>query len=463
MTEKLTVILTPTGWVLDNASKTYLAPTEAASKQVMRKVYGYAFENKYDFPVAVDIKPTASKTLPLLLNLDQSTQPRISTPTAPSTAPEQTQTDTKNDNAEELHELAPEPAHTTPKPATIRAQPTDENTSLTDLLKPSPEKEHNTTNNKKTIALSIAGLFALATLATGTTLAIKATHPEHPQPQETTTSPTQTQDPNIYTLPANTTALAFAGNTLISTAENKLTLINVTTGENTLKEPFEIDAANTRVLSNDSQAVIDGNKGKTLLIDGENQKTVDGVLLTRGTAPIAVSKDFKSYTLPGKQTQKAPENSVVLGATDKNVLFIKAPATIEYSTDHRSVAIKAPAEGAKITGWIAATESRAVTTWSKDEKNWLVVTDTHDNGKTTLSQEIPNAQAVSYQSQNVIIDKKYLKDDKLQEICEPGKWLNSQRWCSTDNHWTNGNQTLDQEPQLLTDTYILTDNTVKEH
>lgn len=434
MKQHITVTQQESGWVLDTGKR--LASQSAAPVEVIRQVHAYAVAKKYAFPVELNITTQENKVIPLLLQANGST--------------------TKNPQA-----FIP------PTPPVVETAPNEQNASSVVAEEPPSDSAHVDSpapnKHKKTLIPLAIGAGALLLLAGCTAYVLtqpKTTEP--PQTAQTTTSE-PTTEPALYEIPSEENIVSLSGTYLVGSQDTELKVTDVLTGKSVLQESVTIDPDKLRAQSYQGNTLIDGGKGKVLLLRNGKQTALDGVLNTRGTVPVIVSQDFKKYTVIGEDPQEVPKKSSLLGATEKNLLFVKAPAKIEYSKDGRTVSIAPPAEGAKLTAWIAGTENRAVTVWSKDSTTWLIVSDTKAQGKTVLTEEIPNPDAVSYSQGHVIVsEERYLENDQLHNLCKPGKWIEGNRWCEDNGQWTYKDQTLTKEPELITNQYLVTDHKVEE-
>lgn len=435
MKQPITITQQERGWLLSDGTR--LAHQDASPVEVIRQVHGYAISKKFSFPLELNVTTKEGTTIPLLVQVNGST--------------------TQNPKTQETGETHAEEENNSPldKKAPHDVEP-QQGTG-------SHRSDENKVHRAKILAPMGMGLVALLLL--GGCTAYFLAQPKDDEGENAATAPAtqSTEQPIIYEIPEDEKDVSLAGTYLVGSQDDQLKVTDVLTGKSVLKEGVTISPDNLRAQSYRGKTIIDGGKGKVLLLHNGKQESFDGAMNTRGTVPVIVSKDFKKYTLIGQSEKEIPEKSSLLGATDKNLLFVKSPAKIEYSKDGRTVEVEPPTKNAKLAAWIAGTETRAVTVWKKDSTTWLVVTDTQNKGKTVLKEEIPNLQAVSYAHGHVIVsDKQFLEDDRLQNLCEPGKWIEGNRWCEENGQWSYKDQSLTTEPELLTDQYLVTENKVKE-
>lgn len=433
MVQKLTATQRERGWYL--ADGTYLTAYESAPVEVIRKIHEYAVINSYSFPVCLEIQNHNSTSFYLSLSHTGAVEV-AQAPENPSEFEESVEVLEAEEGTIEIHQIFP--------------------TLASERVYTGSEPEKN--GRKK----ALIGLSLIAVLLLGGGIALTALNKEESSAAPKTQATTEEEKP-LFEIPSIQSPVSMVGNRIVTIEGGRLLVTNIKNGENELEEPFEVDEDKLRSQSTETVTAIDGGKGKVLMLTGDKEENISGVLNTRGTSPVVVSEDFKKYTQPGETEKDVPKNSAVLGATEKNILFVKAPATIEYSKDGRSAQVKAPEKDAKLTAWVAGDEERVVSIWAKDKKTWLVVTKTKDTVKNVLTEEIPSAKSVAYIEGNVIVsDKKYLSHDALTEICDPGTWVNRQRWCEQGGQWKNGQETLESKPEIITEKYIVSENKVEE-
>lgn len=448
MAQKLTATQQERGWYL--ADGTYLTAYESAPVEVIRKIHEYAVINSYTFPVSLEIQNQNSK--PFYLSLSHTGA--VEAAQAPE-EPSETKAPVEETTAAVEQT---EPAAEENKAAVVESSSTSASAVRAPELV-SNEKDRQKSGRKIAVA---GGSLAALLLLVGGGLAVATLDKDESAAAPEAEAIVEEEKP-LFEIPAAQSPVAMVGERIVTTEDGKLIVTDINSGENKLEEPFEVDEDQLRSQSTQSVTVIDGGKGKVLTLTGDKEERLNGVLNTRGTSPIVVSQDFKKYTQPGSPEKDVPKNSAVLGATEKNVLFVKAPATVEYSEDGRTAAVEAPEKDAQLTAWVSGSEERVVSIWAKDKKTWLVVTSTTDTAKNVLTEEIPDAKAVTYSEGNVIVsDKKYLDHDVLTEICDPGTWVNRQRWCQENSQWKNGQETLDSKPEIITEKYIVSENKVEE-
>lgn len=438
MKNQIAVTQQENGWMLDTGHR--LTHQEAAPVEVIRQVHGYAISKKLPFPLELNISTKEGTLIPLILQANGST---AKNPKAFHQLDESVETEVE------------ENAH----PRERKEESLDkENHPATGSTR-APESKAK----KKRILVPLGiGSVALLLLGGCTAYVLTSSHTEDSEKSAVATA-SETTPKTLYEIPETEKVVSLAGTYLVGSQDDQLKVTDVLTQKSVLKEGITINPDNLRAQTYQGNTVIDGGKGKVLLLRNGKQKSIDGVMNTRGTVPVIVSKDFKKYTMIGQTTKEVPEKASLLGATEKNLLFVKAPAKIEYSKDGRSVEIEPPSQGAKLKAWVAGTEDRAMTIWGKDSKTWLVVSDTQNKGKTVLKEEIPKADAVSYIQGHVIVsEKQVLENDKLQPLCEPGKWIDGNRWCEDNGQWKYKEQSLTQEPELITDQYLVTEHKVEE-
>lgn len=277
----------------------------------------------------------------------------------------------------------------------------------------------------------------------------------------TTAIPTSTEEAALYTVPANEEILTLAGDTLYTTDSTGLKAIKLPAGT-AKNHSINLNATKARTITAGTVTAIDGGEGQVILADEaeDEVRIVEGFLNARGTAPVILNG---SRYITATDEGQIPENASVLGATEKNVLIVKAPSVLEYSGDGRSITIEPPAENARITSWVSGSDTRAVATWQEGENHWLTLTNTED-GKNLLIHPIPDAEHVKFSKGNILIGEgQALIGDSIQEICPTGKWVGKERWCKgSEGTWTYQEAILDTEPQATTDKYLITNNTIKE-
>lgn len=419
MTTTYTATQTTTGWTLNDG--THLADTTASPRHIIATVHAHTVTAGATFPVRLNIHPAGKQPIALKLNHNMTTS---------LITDETTQAPTKDtDTTTEIHTEG-QPQNTEPK------------------------------EPKKRLPLYLAAA-TLAGIALAATLTAFALNHETNTSNAAAPNSTPAEETVLYTVPADEQILALTGTTLYTAEGRTLKATDITTG-NSHNTQTTIDPAKTRTLTTGNITAIDGGEGTVLLIDSTQEpSTLTGTLNARGTAPIII--DGTHYTTATTEGT-TPENASILAATDTNVLIVKAPATIEYTNDGRRIAIQGPTDTAHITAWIAGNDTRAISTWQDGEQHWLVLTDTTGNGTNLLTHQIPTSDYVKFTKGNITLgDNQALIDDQLQPICPTGKWIGTERWCSTpEGTWTYQNTTLTTEPQATTNTHIITNNEVKE-
>ncbi|WP_185174905.1 hypothetical protein [Rothia nasimurium] len=414
-----TATQTTTGWTLNDG--THLADTAASPRHIIATVHAHAVTSGETFPVRLNIHPNGKQPIALKLNHNMTT----------SLITDETTTPVKDaDTTSATHTEDKQPQNTDPK------------------------------EPKKCLPLYLAAA-TLAGIALAATITAFTLNHETNTNNAAAPNSTPAEETILYTIPADEQIITLTGTTLYTAEETTLKTTDITTG-NSHSTQTTIDPAKTRTLTTANITAIDGGEGTVLLIDNTQEpRTLTGTLNARGTAPIIINgTHYTTATTEGT----TPENASILAATDTNVLIVKAPATIEYTNDGRSIAIQGPTDTAHITAWIAGNDTRAISTWQDGEQHWLVLTDTTGDGTNLLTHQIPTSDYVKFTKGNITLgDNQALINDQLQPICPAGKWIGTERWCSTpEGTWTYQNTTLTTEPQATTNTHIITNNEVKE-
>lgn len=359
----------------------------------------------------------------------------------------------------QLHATATQANLTFPLPITIEptnAQPIHLllHQNMTTELAPTSEP---TTTPKKPATKKV--LYTTATLTLLTLLAA-TTYLTH---QNTTKEATTETTPVIHTIDQNQTILTLNNNNILyATNGTTLTATDLTTGTTTTYQETT-NPTKTRTLTTGTTTAIDSGEGTVLLLEGTKEpQHITGTLNARGTAPVILTET--TYTTTNQPATPIPPGTSILAATEQNTLLVKAPATLHYSNDGRTIDLQGPSPGARVAAWIAGNESRALSVWQEEEKYWLILSDTTQGGATLLTHPVTDAKQVKVSKGNITIgDSQALIDDQIKDICPNGKWLNQERWCPTpEGKWTNQQQTVDQEPQAITEKYIIINNEVKE-
>lgn len=415
----LTATQNSSSWSLEDG--TYLAPSSAAAREVLAQVHSHALANRIPFPLQVRIQPTGKQPIMLQVNYNMTTS------LIPATSSE-----VPTDSA----------------PASQGEDPADESSTGT--------------KKRRGLLVAAATLAGITIAALAVSMSLNSTSSQETAPPSPATPSLQsTEEAPIHTITDHEQILALAGDTLYTTDGAQLIATDLATGT-IKKHPATFDPAKTRTITSGDTTAIDGGEGTVYLATGTQEpRTIPGTLNARGTAPIVLEGNHYT-TATGEGT--IPDNASILGATDTNVLIVKAPAILEYTGDGRSITISGPTETAHLTSWIAGTDTRAVTTWQDGDHHWLILTDTTGDGTTILTQEIPNLEAIKFSKGNITLgETQALINDHIQEICPTGKWIGTERWCPTDTgQWTYETTTLPTEPQASTTTYIITNNQVKE-
>lgn len=420
MTTTYTATQTATGWTLNDG--THLADTTASPRHIIATVHAHTITTGATFPVHLNIHPAGKHPIALKLNHNMTTS-LITDETNTHTPKNHAATTTETHDKEQPQK--PEPKH--------------------------PKKHRH-------LYLAAATLAGIALAATITALALN-----HDTSTNNAATPSNTPpvENTLYTIPAGEQILTLNGTTLYTVEGTTLKTTDITTGDSHSSETT-IDPTKTRTLTTGNVTAIDGGEGTVFLTDGTKEpRTINGTLNARGTAPVIING---THYITATAEGTTPENTSILAATDTNVLIVKAPATIEYTNDGRSVVVQGPTETAHLTAWIAGNDTRAISTWQDNEQHWLVLTDTTDGGTNLLTHEIPAPDYVKFTKGNITLgDNQALINDHIQPICPTGKWIGTERWCSTpEGTWTYQNTTLTTEPQTTTNTHIITNNEVKE-
>ncbi|MCP3425181.1 hypothetical protein NBM05_03850 [Rothia sp. AR01] len=298
--------------------------------------------------------------------------------------------------------------------------------------------------NKKWMLIPAIGFVALAGLGT----AAYAFAQGQDQGEEPAAEPTS------WTLEEGQRPLGFAGEVLVTLADNQLRIYHADTGEQagdprTVEDPEEV-----RFMEGQNASAIDDGSGEVTFIASDGStRTAEGTLNARGTEPVAVTSN--EYTTADGQSDSIPKDQAVLAATTEGVVFAQAPN--QTSVQDQDVSLHSPEKGARITEWVQATEDQAVVIWTKDDTDFLT---THDpeTGQ-SIDQQKVNANDVTIQH-GVVWDglDRYLQDRKLTELCTDGEQITGQVMCPTGQGWksADGQLTAAEKPLAISETYLVT-------
>jgi hypothetical protein len=269
--------------------------------------------------------------------------------------------------------------------------------------------------------LVTGGLLSLAAVGTVAGFSINAaTSSTAPSAQAPTPTSAPTAGPKVlWRLPDGITGMKAAGPIAVGVVNGHLAVFNSATGTRMTgaNNLVVADPAQVRVFSGGGVSVVDaGNGAGAFVINGKaTQYQGKGALLARGPVPVLVAgagttrKYFavRNGALVGVKVPQSG-NSLFGGLPGGGTIWAVAGAKVTYvpaTGTHRTITLASPLKGAKVTSWVAVSETRTALIWTKGKDSVLAVhaTGPGAQGAVELKQPLNAGQTAWADGAQVVI------------------------------------------------------------
>lgn len=257
-------------------------------------------------------------------------------------------------------------------------------------------------------ALLVAGgLLGLGVVGSVAAVSIHSALASSPAPVQVPTpssTPTATLGAKVlWRLPDGITGAKAAGSVVAGIADGHLSAFDGAKGTSLLDGNGLVVAeqAQVRAFTGGGVSVVDaGNGAGVFVIDGKaTQYESKGALLSRGPVPVLVggtakARQYFAVRKGALVAVKAPQagNSLFGGLPGGGTVWAVAGGKVTYvpaTGAHRTVTLASPLVGAKVTSWVAVSETHTALIWTKGTDSVLVVHATGPGAKGAVELKQP--------------------------------------------------------------------------
>jgi hypothetical protein len=253
--------------------------------------------------------------------------------------------------------------------------------------------------------LVTGGLLGLAVVGSVAGVSIHSAIASSPAPVQVP-APTSTPTDGakvLWRLPNGITGVRAAGPVMAGVMDGHLSVFDGAQGKSLFDDNGLVvaDVAQVRTFSGGGVSVVDvGNGAGVFVIDGKaTQYEGKGALLARGPVPVLVggtTKARKYFALRNGAlvAVKAPQsgNSLFGGLAGGGTVWAVAGGKVTYvpaNGTHRTITLASPLKGAKVTSWVAVSETRTALIWTKGTDSVLAVHATGPGAKSAVELKQP--------------------------------------------------------------------------